>query len=285
MTKKITLLTFAFFIVVGSYGQTTKETKNIIPKTKTRYFEFGIGISSIYFRDKTSSSLAYKGNGPFALHLAGTKQTSNKKFREWNINTRIQSATPDISNVTEWNKPASFIGLDFMLRKLKGLNKKNNAKWQFFGGTSLGSNLQLATIPSANNSFAYNFSWIQLGLEGMVKRDLTLKNKKLQFTNKTSLPVLGINVRPLSYVGLLPQENIWSQNEEISAAFLKNPKLFSLHDNLAIKNDVSVDFVLRKSKFGIIYSWQYQNNSVSVNSLQSTNSSISINYSIKLKNK
>lgn len=286
MTKKITLITSFLLIAIVVYCQKNKEElTDEMPKTKIRYLEFGIGVPNIYFRDKTSSSLAYKGTGLSILHFAGSKQNATKMYRDWNLNVSLQNAKPDIKNVTDWNKPATIFGIDFMYRKLKGINIKPNSKWRFFAGASLGSNLQFATIPSANNSFAYNFSWIQLGLEGMLKRDFTVKGKKIQITNQTSLPILGINVRPLSYVGLLPEEVIWSQDLAIFASVFKHPKLFSLHNNIALKNDIGLDLLLRKSKLGVRYCWQYQHNTVSVNSLNSINTSISINYSIQLKNK
>lgn len=286
MNIKILFVVLLLQYSTNIYSKETKHKHNLTQsKVNNRYIQVGIGLPSIYFRDNTSSQLAYKGSGLLAFHFAGSKQIQHKFYREWNFQARFQEAKPDINNISHWNKLASIYMVSFMYKKLKEIQLPRARSWNFYAGASLGSNLQLAVIPAVNNTLAYNLSWLQLGLEAMIKRDISIKGQHMQFTNQTSLPIFGVNTRPLSYVGLPPQEIIWSQNSSIGASLFTHPKLFSLHNNIALCNNISVDHLRKKSKIGLCYSWLYQYNTVAINSLNSIMSCISINYSIQLKNK
>lgn len=172
-----------------------------------------------------------------------------------------------------------------MWRKLKNVCASKNKNWQYFAGGNLSNNGQIAIIPSANNSITFNINWLQAGLEGMIKRDFTWKNKNFQFTYQASLPILGITVRPQSFIGLPPQSAIWGQDASTLDVLFNSPKFSSVHNNFIFRNDISLDMQLRKSKLRLQYFWQFTSNKVSVNSLNSVLSSVNIVYLIKLKNK
>ena len=113
-------LVVLFFMGHKTFGQSVNDGTVVEePKVGFRYLEFGLGASYIYFRDKTSTSLAYEGTGFSAFRLAGSKEKANKVFREWNVNVNLQKTKPAIERVSDWNKPAATYAVDFMYRKLK----------------------------------------------------------------------------------------------------------------------------------------------------------------------
>jgi hypothetical protein len=270
-------------LLLMNYCNTLAQITNV-ERTKIRYFEIGIGLPSITFRDRITTSLAYSGSGLASLHLGNTKHDANKMFCQFSFDANVMGAKPAITNVSAWNKKASIFNYSFTYRKLKGVAQSKNKKWHYYAGASLSHNGQLAIIPSANNSLAYNMNLLQAGVEGMVKRDFQWHNKDFQFTYQVSLPLLGLNVRPQSYIGLPPQDAIWGDASTISTLF-KDPRFASFHNNFIFKNDISLDMRLRKSKLRLQYTWQFTSNKVSVNSLNSVVSAINIAYLVKLKNK
>ncbi len=278
--KLINFFLFAFILISNLSNAQEKKTE----QNKIRYFEVGLGLPYLTFRDKTTTALSYSGYGIGSLNLGNSKQDANKIFREYCFNTTVIGAKPDLKNLTLWNKGANIINYNFFWRKLKGIGESKDGTWNYFLGGSFIHNGQLAIIPSANNSFAYNFNLFQLGLEGMIKRDIHWGNKSFQFTYQASLPFVGLNVRPQSYIGLPPQSSIWGEISNVDALFVA-PKFASLHNNFIFRNDISLDKNLGRNKLRLQYRWQFTHNTVAVNSLNSVAAAINLSYLIKLKNK
>jgi hypothetical protein len=262
---------------------TTENTKPL--RTKLRHLEFGIGVPTIKLRENVTTSLAYTGTGVVGFHIGTTRQHANKTFKQFGIDVNALTAKPAIANLSKWNKSASIFAFNFLYRNLKGVHKNDTKKWKYFVGGSLSLNGQVAIIPSTNNTLSYNFNWLQAGLEGMIKRDFKFKKKNFQFTYQASLPIAGITVRPKSYVGLQPTPAIWEQESNDLAIMFTSPKFSSLHNNFMFRNDISLDMQLRKSNLRLNYFWQFTNNKVAVNTMNSVLSSINVTYLIKLKNK
>jgi hypothetical protein len=253
--------------------------------TKKKTFEFGIGMPSISLRDQTTSDLVYRGTGLAAVTLANHKVIDNKSYKEFRFNFLFNSAAAVTNPTNEWNKKASVFSYSLLWRKLKMLGTSKNKTWQFFGGLGFGNGLQFNIIPSANNSLSYDMNWLNASLEGMAKKSFNWKRKSFQFTYQASLPILGVSVRPLSYIGLMPANTIWQQNNNTFDIFFQSPKLSSLHNNLVFRNDISLDMPVRKNKLRLQYFWQYKYNTISVNTLNNAASAVHLAYLIQLNKK
>jgi hypothetical protein len=284
MQKIIMLICLQLFAGQAIFGQSKTKGDGSV-KTAKRYFEIGTGVPFITFRDRVSSSSAYQGNGSLNLHLGNTKLTDQKKYRDFSFGFNAMQTKTNISGLSDWNKTAQIITYHFLYRKLKHIAQSKNKKWDYFAGASAGSNAQFANVPERNNRYAYNFNWLQLGLEAMVKRNFEWKNKQFEFTYQASLPIVGVTVRPQSFVGLVPANVLWAQNSNSSEILFSSPKLSSLHNNFMFRNNISLDMQLKKNKLRLQYDWQITSNTVAPSSLNSIISSINIAYLLKLKNK
>lgn len=279
-------LLFAFSLIFTQANMLFAQMQNndsVFQKKMARYFEVGIGLPSVTIRDRVTTSNAYSGTGLAAFHLANSKQNGWNWFREFRFNTNLMNAQPDIENLTDWNKSASIFTYGFTYRKLKGTRVNSTKKWHFFAGGSLSSNGQVAIIPAVNNSMAYNFNWLQACAEGMVQRNFNFKKKKFQFIYQVSLPIAGVTVRPLSYIGLPPAAALWNQFDSDLNILFAYPKFSSLHNNFMFANAINVDMHFSRSKLRLQYNWQYIYNTVSINSLHSIVSSVNVAYLVKLK--
>jgi hypothetical protein len=280
--QKHSLLLLLFFLA-STIHLSAQEQQQKPLKKKT--LEFGIGLPSISLREQSTSDMVYRGAGLAALTIASHKAIENKTFREFRFNLLLNGAHAITNPSNDWNKKASITNYNFLWRKLKMVGTSKNKKWQFYVGGGASNGLQLNIIPSANNSISYDMNWINASLEGMAKKSFTWKRKSFQFTYQASLPVLGVNVRPLSFIGLLPANTVWQQNNSTFDIFFQSPRFTSLHNNFVFRNDISLDMPVRKNKLRLQYFWQYKYNTVSVNKLNSALSAVHLAYLIQLNKK
>ncbi len=250
---------------------------------KTSHLALGIGVPYHAFRDRVASDLAYQGFGFAELNLSKIKVNPNHSLKQFDINLGLGSAQPNIINKTAFNKSATMIYYNFAYAYLKQLPNPKKETWHFFAGGKAASDAQYIIYPTINNVRAYSFNWLSLQASAMAIYELKLGKRNHRFGFHLSIPLLSINARPLSYNGVIPEESVWDQEGSAIRAYFTNLKLSSIHNNLMLQSQLFWDFNIKKNNLRLTYTWLYQNNTVSVNSLNSVRSSLSVSYLINRK--
>jgi hypothetical protein len=252
---------------------------------KAKHFAVGIGIPYLYFRDKVSSDLAYQGFGLGELNISKIKLNPLKSIQQLEINLGLGSAKPDINNKSDLDKSATIIYYQFSYAYLKYLARSKDQTIQFYAGAKVSSDAQYIIYPTVNNVRAYNFNWLSLQASLASSYEIKIGKKSHQLWYQLSIPVFSINARPLAYNGLIPTESIWNQEESVLKPYFTDLKVSSLHNNFSLQSNLSWDMPIRKNKLRVSYNWLYQNNSVSINTLNSVRSNIMVSYLFHLKNR
>jgi hypothetical protein len=271
---------FSFFCLL--FGTLSAQTAD---STKTKHLAIGIGIPYHYFRDKVSSDLAYKGFGLAGLNISKIKVNPNKSVRQLDIYFGLGTAKPDLDNKTGFNKSATIPYYNFSYAYLKHLANRRNQSLHFYAGGKILSDAQYIIYPTVNNVRAYNFNWLSLQASAMASYEINIRKSVHQFWYQLSIPVLGINARPLSYNGLIPNESIWNQSGSALRTYFTDLKMTSVHNNFSLQSNLSWAVLIKKNKLRLSYNWLYQHNNVSVNTLNSVRSSLMVSYLFYLKNR
>jgi hypothetical protein len=280
MHIKIHVKLFSLFCLL--FGTLSAQTTD---STKTKHLAICIGLPYHYFRDKVSSDLAYKGLGLVELNISKIKVNPNKSVKQLDIYFGLGTAKPDLDNKTGFNKSATIPYYSFSYAYLKHIADHKNQALRIYAGGKILSDAQYIIYPTVNNVRAYNFNWLSLQASAMASYEINIGKKTHQFWYQLSIPVLGINARPLSYNGLIPIESIWNQSGSALRAYFTDLKMTSVHNNFSLQSNLSWDILMKKNKLRLSYNWLYQHNSVSVNALNSVRSSLMVSYLFYLKNR
>lgn len=253
--------------------------------SKTRHLSVGLSIPHFTFRDYTSSSLAYKGYGIGELNFVLNK-TSNNSIWQINMQLGIGNAKPDLKNKNNWNENAEIYYYSVEYNYLKSIKQNIYNKLKIYAGGILASNAQYVFYPTINNVQAYNFTALSIQVTSKVSYNLKIGKKNTIVSYQLATQIFGYNSRPLSYIGVIPENAIWNQKENSISLYYKNGKTSSFHNNIVIQSSLFWNLKLKKNRICFGYQWLYQNNKVSINTLTSIKSSFSVAYQFNLsKNK
>jgi hypothetical protein len=242
----------------------------------------GVGIPHLYFRDQVSSSLAYKGLGFFQLQGIYFRE-KQQVIQQVQFDLSVCSSKPTIHNRPDWNSAATSISFDLSdvyLRRINKTTSKNNITKYFIGGR-VSSNAIYTLFPVQNNLQAYSVNLISIALAGaLAYQPYSGKNK---FYYQLAIPFIGLNVRPLSFVGTIAQEQIWDQDGNVLKLFVHDPQLASFHNAITINSLIAYQRQLKKNSLRVSYAWNYEYNTVSVNTLNRIASSVTLTYNFHSK--
>lgn len=251
----------------------------------TSNLALGIGVPQLNFRDNVSSSLSYRGIGLGEFNFSKMKTKSNC-IKSFNFNIGVGAGRPNVKNKTDWNTASNVYFYDIGYSYLSQLKvKRNDVKTKFYLGGKIGSNAEVSTYPVINNVATFNLNWLSIAPSGIMTHDFQIRKTASRLTYQLTVPIYALNVRPLSYVGLLPAENVWSQEDDLGGAFTSGIKQTSLHNNLTIHSTLHWDLYKKKNKLRLTYDWLLYYNTRAVNSLIFIKSSVTLSYLIQLNKK
>jgi hypothetical protein len=268
LTKLTIILQFGF---VSVFAQN-------LDSLVTNDLGLGVAVPHFNFRDKASSSLAYKGTGLAELSINKLKINESNYIKQFAFDFGYGSAKPAIKNISDWTKSASIFYFDLHYGYLKKLKQFKENKIAVYAGAKLSSNGQFIVYPVINNVRAYNFNWLSLQASSAIAYNFNVRKTKTKLWYQLSIPVFSLNKRPTSFDGTIPVEAVWSQEGSASEAYFKHPKATSLHNNLVIQSTFWWDLPLKHKKIRVSYSWLYQRNTSVLNPLASVKSALGVTY-------
>jgi hypothetical protein len=255
-----------------------------LDSTRLKQFSCGIGIPYFHTRNLASSQLSYEGIGLLELNIGQQRLKKYESISQFEFSFGLANPSPKIKEKTDWNKPLSILNLQMQYTYLKGLNSHSKQGIHYYAGGAVSSILQYINYPIQNNVVAYNFNWFNLNLSGGFITDLKLGSKNMCLHYLLSIPILSYNDRVSSYIGTVTPKAVWSQDDNNSFLF-KDAQFTSIHNNLIINSNLSLNIPIGKNELKIGYNWLLQNNTSRVNRVITVKSSLSVAYCFTKKKK
>lgn len=212
------------------------------------------GISYKSTKDRALSPLLFQGPG------LAFSTTSWKYNNQW-----LWQSAFDAQGHLLQNAPGSSLltsaGLNYQLAALRELKELQQGKWRFWAGPEARMLLNLRMHSNnVNNIASYDWATV-LGVSGMLSKEFTLWKRSFAVSNQLQLPLFYLYARPPYAWGIPPpvfeeQEGAWKEAFQFG----------TLNTILLVKNQLNLDFYLRKKKKGkllkytayrIAYAWNY----------------------------
>lgn len=255
-------------------------------KVKTRQLYSGISLPYYTLRDKTCSSLLYRGFGGLEVNLGYTRRNNYNDISQLSFTLGMAEVYPSIENKSSWNKAASVVNFFLGYSYLKGLNSLSNSNTHYFLGGSITSNAWYSEFPVKNNIISYNFNWLSAHINGQLMHNFTLGGKNIQLNYEASLLICSLNTRPKTYTGLIPAEIAWNQDQNVIRMITSDIKLTTMLKNIMYRSSISLDFhIAPKHLIKFAYLWHYTLNKAAIHRYENANSALQICYIFQFKPK
>lgn len=266
--KTFTLILHAFFLasIVSGQNQELPRSK----KTDSRYWLFGLGLSSQNMYDEGISYVRYKGTG-IAPSL-GLVKSSEKKYRQFLLQPTFNKLTTERSNDL---RPMEVRTTRFVLDYQYLVKAKEwNEKLRLYTGGNISLLFNLKTAEQLDNSqLVYDYA---LSIGPAAKLDKTVRWNKRDCLASVglSLPLLSHIARPY-YLNRV--EFIDPKNDFLGDLF-SNSSLVSVNKNLRIMSGLSLTYPLfNKNTLKLGYAWDFYKMKT-INSVYAAEHLISISF-------
>jgi hypothetical protein len=205
-------------------------------------------------RDQALSPLLFQGPG------VTFSNTSWKYKSQWLWQSSFGAEGHLLRNVPG-SSLLSSMGLGYQLTALRELKELQQDNWRFWLGpeASMFGNLRMHSN-NTNNIASYDWA-TTLGVSGMVSKKFSFWKRTFAISNQLKLPLLYLYARPPFAWGIPP-----AIYEEQEGAWKEAFQFGTLNDIISIKNQLNLDFYLRRKKKGkllkytayrLAYSWSY----------------------------
>lgn len=231
------------------YGQ------NYEPPHKSKAFSIRMGGVYYGVRDHNSSTLFYEGLGGLRLGITCQKSKNDVLLNDFQMNIEYGEVGKK-SNMGE--DIISIYSLSGAYTKLRKYGSAKHPKINYFLGGSASIRALYLVYPFifANNGDTYSMDLLSLNSKAGVSFSLNKDHNKFpQSTLKlfTQIGIIGLNLRAQNYSGVSP-ENVF---EEM--------RFTNIGNNLTLQNSIEYVYLGKKQQLGLIYQWEFMNNSSTPN--------------------
>lgn len=274
MKKMISLAILLLLHVIGVDGQSIQEKNDPVPKIKA----FSLSAGGIYynFRDEITSDLLYRGLGGGHFGLRYHINKGDEVLQGVRLSVSYGEAKAPLNSQDDY---ATIYGVSAGYSHLRKITRKSASRLTGYLGASAffdGINIVYPLV-FGNNDNAYSIDILSLEPSGGIRYRLgndptNFPQFEVSFWMQFSL--FAVNLRPQSYSGVA--------RERIREEY----KLTSLHNNLKLKNRIEYALTNKKrQQLKFSYSWNFQQNTSTLNPLSYAQHNLTFTYQFHLKNK
>jgi len=256
------------------HGQSLQGKKDPVPMMKA--FSLNTGGNYYNFRDEISSDLLYRGLGGGHFGLGYHINKGDKVLNTFKLTFAYGEAKSPESSEDDY---ASIYGISAGYSHLRKITHKSASSLTGYLGASAffdGMNIVYPLV-FGNNDNAYSIDLLSLEPSAGIRYRLgndpaKFPQSEVSFWMQFSL--FAVNLRPQSYSGVA--------RERIREEY----KFTSLHNNFKLKNRIEYALTNKKrQQLKLSYSWNFQQNTSTLNHLSYAQHNLTFTYQLPIKNK